>query len=110
MFDKNYNSETFIKKTAYFMSVISKIFLAIDVLAAFIVFVIDVEDLWWIALIILGSGLLAFGFTILIAHILFGFGDIVGNTRRIAECYSDNAPAKKKRTFTEADIADLPEI
>ena len=109
MFDKNYNSEKTLKKMAKVMALIAKIFFIIDCLTAFIVFCIEVEELWWVALTILGGGLTVFGCTLFFAHLLYGFGEIVGNTKRTAMSMINNAKPAKAEHIKE-EITELPEL
>ena len=108
MFDKNYNSEKTLKKMAKVMALVAKIFFIIDCLTAFIVFCIDVEEFWWIALTILGGGLTVFGCTLFFAHLLYGFGELVGNTGRASGGAEPKTEADIKDI--EKEITDLPKI
>ena len=84
MFDNNFNPETSLKKWAQIFRALSLCLMGLSFLAAIIVLGIDAEYLWWISLIILGSGGLIMLATYLSTAILWAFGDMVGNTRRIA--------------------------
>ena len=71
-------------------------------LAAFIVLCCDFEYLWWVSLIILGGGGLILLSTLFTSAMIWGFGEVVGDIRRIST-----------RTVTEIpqnDDVELPEL
>ena len=84
MFKKNFNAEHAIKQWANALLIIGKVLMWCSVIAAFIVLCCDAEYLWWVSLIILGGGGLALLSCISSATLLWGFGDVVGNTKRIS--------------------------
>ena len=53
-------------------------------LAALIVAGIDFEELWWLSLIILGGAGIIGVSLLLTSDLLYGFGEIVGNTKRMS--------------------------
>ena len=102
MFDKNFNAEAAIKKWAEVILGIGKIFMGLCGLAAFIVLCVNAEYLWWVALTILGGGALTLLTTSFSSVMIWGFGDIVGNTKR-------NANESTSKT-TKNDEFELPEL
>ena len=83
MFDKNFNAEKSIKKWAEAILIAGKVLMGLSALAAFIVLCIDV-DLGGVSLIILGGGGIMLISTMFSATMIWGFGDVVGNTKRIS--------------------------
>ena len=84
MFDKNFNAEKSIKKWAGAILIAGKVLMGLSALAAFIVLCIDAEFLWWVSLIILGGGGIMLISAMFSATMIWGFGDVVGNTKRIS--------------------------
>ena len=97
MFNKNFNAENSIKRWAKAIRIIGSILMGLCVIAAFIVFALDPEDTWWISLIILGGGILTILSSSFSSVLIWGFGDIVGNT-------------KKQPMTLEQIEEDLPEL
>ena len=83
MFEKNFNAERSLKKWATILRVSGFCLMGICFLAALIVLCIDADWLWWISLTILGGGGLILLVTALFSSLIWGFGDVVGNTRRM---------------------------
>ena len=101
MFDQNYHSEKAIKKIARVTMSAGFILLGLAALAAFIILAINARYLWWISLIVLGGGLISLLASYIGANLLWGFGEIVGNSNRIAMGATSNA---------DAEDAPLPEL
>ena len=101
MFDKNFNAESSIKKWASGMLIGGKILMWCSVIAAFIVLCCDAEYLWWVSLIILGGGALIMLSTMFSATMIWGFGDVVGNIKKMTE---------DTTTQTNTIEEDLPEL
>ena len=76
--------ENTLKKWSIAFSIIAIVLAALSTLAAFIVFCIDVEYNWWIALIIFGGGFVLAIPLIFSSHLTWGFAEIVSNTKRMA--------------------------
>lgn len=96
----NYNSEHSIKKCAKFISILVPISYGLAALAAVILMIIDTY-FWWISLIVVGGMLVLSIPAIISSHLIWGFGEIVGNTQKMV---SDNAIPSK--TFD----SELPEL
>ena len=84
MFNKNYRSEKTIKTIANAVLISGFVIAALAVLAMFILLGISAEYLWWVSLIVLGGGLFCLLMSYVFANLIWGFGEIVGNTGRIA--------------------------
>ena len=84
MFGRHFDAELSIKKWAGLIRGIGFIFMGLCFLAAIIVLGADAEYLWWVSLIILGGGGLTLLGTTFTAVLIWGFGDVVGNTKRMA--------------------------
>ena len=83
MFDgNNYNCESSIKRFAKLFSTLTLVFLGLAVLAAVILLAIDTY-FWWISLIVFGGALVLTIPMSLSIHLLWGFGEIVGNTQKM---------------------------
>lgn len=79
MFDNNYNAELTIKKWAKIFMLCGYIIMGISAFAALIIIFVNAKGLWPFSLATLIGGLLS-GFGLIFAsHIVWGFGDIVGN-------------------------------
>ncbi len=84
MFTNNFNAEHSIKKWAAIIQTGGNVFLVLCILAAFIILCVDAEYLWWISLIVLGDGVLTFFAARFYSTMIWGFGDVVGNTKKLA--------------------------
>ena len=84
MFEKNFNAEFSIKQWANIIRLIGTIIGALSVPAAIIVFCCDPEWYGWISAVVLGGGGLFYVSHLFSSVILWGFGDLVGNTKKIA--------------------------
>ena len=101
MFNKNYRSEKAIKTIANGVLLFGLGIATLALLAMLILLCISAKHLWWISLIVLGGGLYSLLMSYVFANFIWGFGEIVGNTERIAT-------GKDADTDTEEDL--LPEI
>ena len=106
MFNTNsFQCENAIKKMANAMVMGALIFMGLAALASLIVFSIEPDDMWWIALIVAGGGALV-GFSVIASsRFVWGYGDIIGNTARIA-----SAPAVEAAVDTAVQKEELPEL
>lgn len=102
MFPKNFNAEESIKKWASIILYAGLIFLGVCVLVGFVLLCIEAEDFWWISLILLGGGLLTLFTACFLSVMVWGFGDVVGNTKRIASGTTAQAE--------QSDEVELPEL
>ena len=84
LFPENFNAEGSIKKWAKTILIAGIVFMVLCVLAAIVLLGVEAEDLWWIALIVLADGLLTLFGASFLSTMVWGFGDVVGNTKRIA--------------------------
>lgn len=100
MFDLNYNPETSLKNWARALRVAGICFTALSFLAALIVLIIDAEYLWWLSLVILGGGGLVLAAIWVSTAMLWAFGDMVGNTKRMA-CGSAHPVVKNNDVLPE---------
>ena len=106
MFDKGYNSEKALKEIAKKTGIVSLALLIIDCIVSVILFVVFLDDMW-ISFVVLGAGLATFGSACLIAHLIYGFGELVGNSKRIA---SGSSKEKVDIKELEKKITDLPKM
>lgn len=81
MFDKKFDSEKSIKKWANGFAVAGVVLFIACSITAFILFCVE-RWLWWVALTIFGSGAVTALCIRLSAILMWGFADIIGNTRR----------------------------
>ena len=68
---------SFLKRNAVY------IVLVLCVLAALVILCVD-EYLWFISLIVFGNGILTYVLAQYFSVMVWGFGDIVGNTKRLS--------------------------
>ena len=92
MFTKNYPAEHMLKTLANILLAVGFVMLGICVLTAFILLIVDADDLWWVSLITVGGGSVLLGAAYIGGMFLWSFGDVVGNTKRIAEGTKAEAP------------------
>ena len=84
MFTENYSAENAIKRLAKIVYGVSLIFAGICLLGALIVIGIDAEYLWWIGLLIIVGGALVVAASLISAIFLWGFAEIIANTKKSA--------------------------
>ena len=101
MLGQNYHSEKAIKQIARIVYIAGIIIACLAVFAAFIMLCVEAEYLWWISLIVIGGGIINFIASYVFANFIWGFGEIVGNSHRIATGTS---------VSTEIEEAPLPEL
>lgn len=106
MFRSSYECEKAIKIWANVIRGIAIAFMAICVFAAFVILCSDPEYLWWLALIIFFVGAITFVSSIFMIQFIWGFGDMVGNIRRLVDKDSNDV----KNIMEEIDIEELPEL
>ena len=82
MLNNNFNAEESIKKWAGVIRTIGIAFMCLCGVAALIVLCADAQDLWWVSLIILAVGGLSLLSTSFSWVLVWGFGDLVGNTQK----------------------------
>ena len=99
--NKKLNSENLIKNWATCIDILGKAILGLSLIAAIVLLCCDLEDLWWIALIVIGGGAVSMAAANFSAVMVWGFGDLVGDVRRISSC--ENATQVN-------DVDDLPEL
>ena len=102
MLNKNFNSEKVIKTWAIIFYYAAKIIAIGSIFTAFILLVVDPDDLWWAALTIIGCGAVVAASNVFFAHMIWGFGDIVGNTKKIA-----SGSTESKSSFADDTLPDL---
>lgn len=81
--DKNFNAEASIKNWANIIRGLGFVFMALCVIAALVVLCCDAEYLWWVSLIILGGGGLTLLATSFSSVMIWGFGEVVGNSKKM---------------------------
>ena len=101
MLGQNYHSEKAIKQIARILMVAGIVIVSLAFLAMFIILAVNARYLWWVSLIVLGGGLLNLFVSFVFANFIWGFGEIVGNSHRIATGTS---------VSTEIEEAPLPEL
>ena len=101
MLGQNYHSEKAIKQIARILLVAGIVIASLAFLATFIILVVNARYLWWVSLIVLGGGLLNLVVSYVFANFIWGFGEIVGNSDRIA------TGAKVDATVEEAPLPEL---
>ena len=84
MLDNNFNAEESIKKWAGVIRALGIALMCLCGFAAFIVLCANARYLWWVSLIILGVGGLTLLSTSFSWVLIWGFGDLVGNTKKIS--------------------------
>ena len=87
---ENFNAETSIKKWAIIIRTLGYTLMMLCTIAAFIVLAIDAQNLWWISLNILGVSGLTTLVSTFTSSLIWGFGDIVGNVKKIANGSQEN--------------------
>lgn len=106
MFNTNsFQCESAIKKMANAMVMGAFIFMGLAALASFIVFCNEPEYTWWVALIVAGGGALVGFFVIASSRFVWGYGDIIGNTARLA-----STPAVEAAVDAVIQKEELPEL
>ena len=88
-FDKNFNAEASIKNWANILRGLGFVFMALCGIAAFVVFCCEPEYLWWVSLIILGGGGLILLTTSFSSVMIWGFGEVVGNSKKMVSGSKD---------------------
>ena len=79
-------TEKKIASWAAFVAIAGVIWVVLCVIASVVLLCIDAEYYWWIALITLfGGGILSLPI-FMSADLILGFSEIVGNTKKIANC------------------------
>lgn len=101
MFGFNYNSEKTLKFWAKALKIIGIMTIISFSIAFFVLLGTIINYIWWLPFAVFYGGLIIGLILILTSHIVWGFGDIVGNVNRISEANIE----------TEKPIdAKLPEI
>lgn len=80
----NYRSEMALKRWAKCIRYFAMIFMTLSTLGAIIVLAIDVDYLWWIALIVFLGGFIISLPTLFASHLTWGFAEIVENVKKNA--------------------------
>lgn len=101
MFDENFNAENSLKKWASIFRVSGICLMALSFLSAFIMLCINARFLWWISLIVLASSGIMLLITTFYSSLIWGLGDMIGNTRRLAS---------GTKLSTKQAIPKLPEL
>ena len=104
-----YNCEKTIKKIAKAYKIVAYILMGLAplvciLLAATEIFYLDELIIW--VVVICGGALFLGGILLLASPFVWGFGDIGGNTKRIAEMN----PSDSNSSASQSDIDELPEI
>ena len=102
MFENRFNAEKAIKLIAGIMLAASLVLAGIAVPVALIMGIVR-NRLWIISWIIIGVALFNLLVNVIMTPFLWGFGDLIGNTKRLT-INNNNAHIKTN------DIDDLPEI
>ena len=102
MFDKNFNAEASIKKWATGIKIAGKVLLGLCLFAAFVLLVSS-KYLQTVALIVAASGALTFLITSFSATMIWGFGELIGDTKRLS------VNINNEQTKAE-EIDELPEL
>ena len=84
MFGKGYNSEATIKGIAKVIFVIAPVLCIFCIIAAVIVLATGFSNLWWLSIVLFFGGLALMAILMASAHLVWGFGDIVGNVMRMS--------------------------
>lgn len=84
MLDNNFDAEKSIKNWAVIIRTLGISLMCLCGLAAFILLCVDAQYLWWISLIILGVGVLTLIYTSFLWVLIWGYGDLIGNTKKIS--------------------------
>lgn len=106
MFKENYNSKTCeetIKKIAKVFYVLGITLMCLGALAFIILLSID-DDLLLVGVIVFVAALVVGLCSMVGAHFAWGFGDIVGNVKKIASASSEN------NSVDAIDTDELPEL
>ena len=101
MFDENFNAEKSIKAIASAIRVNSLILLVLSGFLAFILICIDADEFWWISLIIFGGSCLIAITVRIYSILLWAYGDITGNIKKIANSSSDSSLSDDSDSFPE---------
>ena len=102
MFESNFvKCENSLKRWAKFFMIAACALMVLCILAALILLALDAEELWIVAISLAGGGILLALSLVFVAHLTWGFAEIVENTKKIA----------KGEQSTEATPDDvLPEL
>ena len=92
MFEKNYSAENAIRNWAKAFMYIAIGVAILSFIAALIVLYVNARFLWWISLIILGGGFALTIPLVFIAHMSWGFAEIIKNTQNSAKSINDTNP------------------
>jgi hypothetical protein len=102
MLNKSFDSEKAIKTWAIIFYYAAKIIAGAAILTALILLMVDADDLWWASLVTLAGGAIVAASNVFFAHMIWGFGEIVGNTKKIA-----SGSTESKSNFTDDTLPDL---
>jgi hypothetical protein len=102
MFGEDFNTEGSIRKWASVIRACGVVFAGLCALAALILLSIEAYYYWWIALTCLGGGGLTLLGAFFSSAVLWGFADIVANTKRIA-----SGTPKQQINVEEMDLPEL---
>lgn len=94
-------TEVILKKWANVFSIAAVVLVGLSTLAALIVFGIDVEEFWWIALTIFAGGFISALPVLFLSHMVLGFAEIVESTKKIAN---------GTKATNNIEIGELPEL
>lgn len=81
-FGNNYNSERSIKNLAKFLLACVYILWGLSAFVSLIILLVNIR-LWWISLSIVAGTVAASISTVIFSHLIWGFGEIVGNSKKM---------------------------
>lgn len=84
MFEANYTAEKGIKMWAKVFYYVAIVLPMLAILTFFVLLCVDAEELWWIGLVAFGGSLISAVTLIFSAQMIWGYAEIIGNTRRFA--------------------------
>ena len=110
MNEKDYSAENAIKKWAYLIHVFAYIWIALCSLAGLIMLCIDAEYFWWMLFAFSAGGVITALPMLAASHFMYGFGEIVGNSKRMAIGQNNNTNHAELSTNIAEIDESLPEL
>ena len=104
MYTSSFDCENALKYWARVIRVAAAIFMGLCGISLLVFLCID--DLWWIGLVALVDGLLTMAAAAFVSHFIWGFGDLVGNSKRALA----QTPGVQAQANAQAIADDLPEL
>ena len=105
MYTSSFDCEKALKYWAKVIRVAAAVFMGLCGIALLVF--LSIDDLWWIGLVAVADGLLTMAAAAFFSNFVWGFGDLVGNSKR---ALAQPSGAQAQATAQAAVVDDLPEL